>query len=104
MAEQEGINLTNLVKSQHKYELAASYEPPEDAAARRAKDVADAHESRTIRMILLVFSLAVITVIVVGCIYGFVVGSADDKKWAAGIISAIASGLVGYLVGQGKRS
>ena len=54
-------------------------------------------------MILLVFSLAVITVIVAGCIYGFVAGSADDKKWAAGIISAIASGLMGYLVGQGKR-
>jgi hypothetical protein len=30
-------------------------------------------------------------------------GSADDKKWAAGIVSAIASGLVGFLVGQSKK-
>lgn len=38
-----------------------------------------------------------------GCVYVFASGSADDKKWAAGIVSAIASGLVGFLVGQGKR-
>lgn len=29
--------------------------------------------------------------------------AADDKKWAAGIVCAIASGTVGFLVGQGKN-
>lgn len=38
-----------------------------------------------------------------GRVYVFASGSADDKNWAAGIVSAIALGLVGFLVGQGKR-
>lgn len=38
-----------------------------------------------------------------GRVYVFASGSADDKNWAAGIVSAIALGLVGFLVSQGKR-
>ena len=103
MRDEPKIDLTALVKSEHKYELSASYEPPEDAAVRRENDLADARQTRTIRLVLLLFALVVVGVIVAGCIYGFAAGSADDKKWAAGIVSAIASGLIGYLVGQGKK-
>ena len=97
------LDLSTVVRNDHKYEVSASYEPPEDATARRKKEDADASQTRLIRLILVVFSLAVVAVIVAGCVYAFVTGSADDKKWAAGIVSAIASGLVGYLVGQGKK-
>ncbi|MEI6334133.1 MAG: hypothetical protein WCS87_06200 [Methylococcaceae bacterium] len=37
------------------------------------------------------------------CVYTFATGEAEDKKWASGIVGAIASGLVGFLVGQGKK-
>jgi len=30
-------------------------------------------------------------------------GEVEDKKWAASIISAITSGLIGFLIGQGKK-
>ncbi len=53
--------------------------------------------------VLFCFALLIISIIFVACVYTFATGIADDKKWAAGIVSAIASGLVGFLVGQGKK-
>ena len=44
-----------------------------------------------------------IGVIFIGCVYVFATGVPEDKKWVAGIVSAIASGLVGFLVGQTKK-
>jgi hypothetical protein len=52
---------------------------------------------------LFCFSLVIVGSIFVGCVYTFATGAADDKKWAAAIVSAIASGLVGFLVGHGKK-
>lgn len=49
-----------------------------------------------------VFALALVAVTFGGCLYLFATGSPDDKKWAAGLLSAIVSGLVGYLVGARK--
>jgi len=53
--------------------------------------------------VLFLFSLMVTAVVFSGCVYVFATGAADDKKWAAGIVSAIASGLVGFLAGQGRK-
>ena len=52
---------------------------------------------------LFLFALTVTGTVFAGCVYVFAIGTVDDKKWAAGIVSAIASGLVGFLVGQGKK-
>ena len=52
---------------------------------------------------LFFFALMIIGAVFAGCVYIFATGAADDKKWAAGIVSAISSGVVGFLVGQGKR-
>ena len=49
------------------------------------------------------FALAITAIVFAACLFVFVDGSPDDKKWATGVISAITSGLVGYLVGHGKR-
>jgi hypothetical protein len=98
------INLGQLVGADHKYELSVvSNEPPEDAAARRAQEAADAELKRRMAFGVFLFALAITAVIFGGCVYAFANGTPDDKKWAAGIVSAIASGLVGFLVGQGKR-
>ncbi|MBT9096142.1 hypothetical protein KFZ76_00250 [Methylovulum psychrotolerans] len=97
------INLGQIVGKDHKYELSVSNETPEDAVARRIKETADAELKRNMTYTLFLFSLLIISVVFWGCVYTFATGAADDKKWAAGIVSAIASGLVGFLVGQGKK-
>lgn len=97
------INLGQIVGKDHKYELSVSNETPEDAVARRIKETADAELKRKMTYTLFLFSLLVISIVFVGCVYTFATGAADDKKWAAGIVSAIASGLVGFLVGQGRK-
>jgi predicted cation transporter len=97
------INLVDVVGNGHKYELAVSNETPEDAAARREKDAKDAALKRMTTFVLFLFALAVVGSVFVGCVYVFATGTPEDKKWSAGIVSAIASGLVGFLVGQGKK-
>ena len=77
--------------------------PPKDAAARRSLEAADAALKRRMSLGLFIFALLLMTVIFGGAIWVFAIGNADDKKWAAGIVSAIASGLVGFLVGQARR-
>jgi hypothetical protein len=97
------INLGQIVGRNHKYELSVSNETSEDAAARRLKETADAELKRKMTYTLFCFALLVVGIVFSGCVYTFATGAAEDKKWAAGIVSAIASGLVGFLVGQGKK-
>ncbi len=97
------INLGQIVGKDHKYELSVSHESQEDATARRAKEGADADLKRKMTFVLFLFALVVTGVVFAGCVYVFASGASDDKKWAAGIVSAIASGLVGFLVGQGRK-
>ncbi|NOT13134.1 MAG: hypothetical protein HOP23_15085 [Methylococcaceae bacterium] len=97
------INLSQVVGRDHRYELSVSNETPEDAIARRSKEMADAELKRKMTYALFCFALLIISIVFTGCVYTFANGTADDKKWAAGIVSAIASGLVGFLVGQGRK-
>lgn len=97
------INLGQIVGKNHKYELSVSNETAEDAATRRAEEMANAHLKRKMTFTLFVFALLIVGVVFAGCVYSFASGGVEDKKWAAGIVSAIASGLVGFLVGQGKK-
>ena len=101
--EEPRLNLGQIVGKDHKYELSVSNETPEDATARRLKEAADAELKRKMTYALFCFALLIIGIVFVGSVYTFAVGTVDDKKWAAGIVSAIASGLVGFLVGQGKK-
>jgi cytochrome oxidase assembly protein ShyY1 len=88
----------------HTYSVSVEREEtPEDAAARRSKETAEAELRRNMTYALFWFALLIVGTVFVGCVYTFATGVADDKKWAAGIVSAIASGLVGFLVGQGKK-
>ena len=102
MTEQQ-INLGQMVGSDGRYELSVSNESPEDAAARRSTEAADANLKRRMSLGLFIFALILASIVFSGCVYVFARGTADDKKWAAGIISAITSGLVGFMVGQARR-
>lgn len=99
----DDINLNQLVSRDHKYELSLSNETADDAAARRVKEAADADQKRKINFALFIFSLFITGVVFVGCIVNFIYGSPDDKKWSAGIVSGISTGLIGFLVGQSKK-
>lgn len=97
------INLGQLADSGHKYEVTVVNESPEEAQARRARDAADADLKRKMTYGVFIFALIAVGVVFCGCVFVFATGTPDDKKWTAGIVSAIASGLVGFLVGQGKK-
>ena len=103
MDDDPQINIGQILGKDHKYELSVSNEKPEDAAVRRSNEAADAELKRKMIFALFCFSLLIVGIVFVGCVYTFATGTADDKKWTAGIVSAIASGLVGFLVGQGKK-
>ncbi len=100
---QTQIDLAQLDKN-HKYELSVvSNETPEDAIARRTQEEAEASQKRLITFIVFIFAMVIIAIVFIGCVYVFATGTVEDKKWAAAIVSAIASGLVGFLVGQAKK-
>ncbi|MFM8341299.1 MAG: hypothetical protein ACKN9F_03670 [Methylomonas sp.] len=90
------INLGQIVGKDHKYELSVSNETQEDAVARRAREITEAELKRKMTYSLFCFSLFMVAVVFGGCVSVFAAGTVDDKKWAAGIVSAIASGLVGF--------
>lgn len=100
---QSPINLSQLIGRDHRYELSVNNETPEDASLRRAREMVDADSKRKMTFILFCFALLIVGIVFLGCVYLFSTGTPEDKKWAAGIVSAIASGLVGFLVGQGKH-
>lgn len=97
------IDIEKLASQGAKYEVSLSNESPEDAIARRDLEAAEAKDRRMKGFIGFVFGVVIISVILAGCIYVFSTGSADAQKLAAGVISAIASGYVGFLVGQSKK-
>jgi len=97
------INLGQIVGKNHKYELSVSNETPEDASARRMREMADAELKRKMTYSLFCFAIFMVAIVFGSCVYLFMTGGVEDKKWAASIISAITSGLIGFLIGQGKK-
>lgn len=93
----------NEVISRHRWDLKANYESEADAEARRMQEAAHAAWEREKARWLFRFSLGLILLVFCGSLYLFVVGTADDKKWAAALISGITSGLSGFLVGQSRK-
>ncbi|MEN9868532.1 MAG: hypothetical protein RL748_4122 [Pseudomonadota bacterium] len=98
------IDLGQLAQNNHRYELSLSNnETEQDGSARRALEAAAAAHQRRIQFAVVLFAMAVSSVVFAGCVFAFVTGTPDDKKWAAGILGSIASGLIGFLVGQGSK-
>lgn len=56
------INLGQIVGKDHKYELSVSNETPEDATARRAREMAEAELRRKMSYLLFCFALFIVGV------------------------------------------
>lgn len=98
------LNLDQLISGEgDQLELKIKKETDEDAEARRLRDAADANLKRKMTLILFIFALFVTATVFVACIVVAIIGAPEDKKWACSIVTAITSGLVGYLVGQAKK-
>jgi len=98
------LNLDQLISGEgDQLELKIKKETDEDAEARRLRDAADANLKRKMTLILFIFALFVTATVFVACIVVAIIGASEDKKWACSIVTAITSGLVGYLVGQAKK-
>jgi hypothetical protein len=97
------LNLNDLSKDK-KFELSVQSETPEDAQARRQEKAEQAKHKRRIHFWSFILSILLLLVIVGCCLNVLGTGSPDDKKWAAGVIGAIASGigsgLMGFAIGQ----
>jgi fatty acid desaturase len=84
-------------------ELKITNETDGDAEARRTRDAAEAKLKRTMTLMLFIFAMLITGCVFAVCLTVAIVGSPDDKKWATSIVTAIVAGLLGYLVGQGKK-
>ena len=62
------INIGKIVGKDHKYELSVSNETAEDAAVRRAREIADAELSRKMTYALFCFALLIVSIIFLGCV------------------------------------
>lgn len=90
--EQSRIDLNTLAQA-GRYDLSVrSPEDPEDARHRRRKD-------------LLLLSVALLGMCTIGffCVWVLLspTASADDKKWAQSVLTALVAGFIGYLTGKG---
>jgi len=97
------LDLQQIASAGHRYEVSIANESAEDGAARREQDALEAALDRRLRFLGFVFAMLGLGVIFAGCVYLFSAGGADDKKWAAAVVSAIVSGFSGYLLGQSRR-
>lgn len=92
------VNLLDRLKGP-KYDLTEStlhVESSEEAAAKRHEASEQAKYKRKERLIILCFALVMVVVFFVGCIYVYLTGSVDDKKWAQTIAASNCTGLLTY--------
>jgi hypothetical protein len=97
------IDLNALIKNDATYSGSFKKEPPEEAVARRLREEAEATLKRKMVFCTFSFILAIVAIAFAAALYVTLAGEADDRKWAESILSAIVSGLVGFLVGQTKK-
>jgi hypothetical protein len=83
-----------------KFSLHAESESREDAEARRRESAEEAKHKRRKNFIVTMFAIGMVGAIFIAALCSFETGSADDKKWAYGIMSTIGFSLVGFLVGK----
>lgn len=73
------INLGQIVGKNHKYELSVSNETPEDASARRTREMADAELKRK-NYSLFCFAIFMVAIIFGSCVYLFMLDRQKIKN------------------------
>ena len=82
--------------------------PREDPAERDSRlriEEANAAHQRRKELILHIAALLVISVVLAVCVWTIVKTNSteEDKKWAVPILSAIVTGLIGYVTGRSAK-
>jgi cation transport ATPase len=97
------LNL-NAVKDDDRYRLKGQFEPAEDAEAKRQEDAKAAeHEHKRLeRLIILSFALVMVFLFSALCVFLYLTGSVDDKKWSLATLASIISATLGYAFGSRK--
>jgi hypothetical protein len=105
MNEKKNVDLDDLAQGQKVDIRVVSHEDPLELQTRLKIQETDAAHQRWKDTILLVASLIGVLGFSGFCVYIYVspTSSADDKKWAASIITLIVGGLVGYWSGKNAK-
>jgi hypothetical protein len=97
------LDLEDLLKDRKYGDLTEStihVESSDEARARRDEASKQADHKRKERSALLRFALVMVFGFSVWCIYVYVTGSVDDKKWAQTIVASICAAVLTYAVGR----
>ena len=80
-------------------------EEPEERSARIEIEIADAAHKRRIDFALHIAAFIVAGVALILCIWAIVRESstAEDKRWATTLLTAIVTGFVGYVTGRSTK-
>ena len=78
------------------YRFKGTLESPADAEARLVEEAKAADYKRLERSRIVWFALAMVFLFFVFCIYLYVIGSADDRKWSLAILTSIITGILTY--------
>jgi hypothetical protein len=106
VAPNNTIDLDALSKDK-KFALTIESETPQDAEAKRQEIVEEGRHRRRIQFWIIVLAIILLLASFLWCGSALIQGSADDKKLAApiatAIVTSVCSGLMGFAIGQKAR-
>jgi len=97
------IDLNDLA-NRHQLSIVPREEPDQRDSRIRIEEASAAHGRRK-DLLLLTSALVVIGVALCLCVWAIVRedSTTEDKKWAVPLLTAIVTGLLGYVVGRGTK-
>jgi hypothetical protein len=97
------LDISELARAGHSYDLRVINEAPEDASARREAE-AEERKARLRRQDVLFYSGLACLIVVFGvCAFGVVAWAGDDRKWATTLMASIVSGILAFVAGQATK-
>jgi hypothetical protein len=100
MADDPGKFDLNEIARAGKHASTHLFEPPAEAEAKRIEAAEKSKYKRKVHFVTLIFALFMVFLFAAGCVYEYVTGSVDDKKWAGAIVASICSAFLGFVVAQ----
>jgi heme A synthase len=101
----EKIDLNDLVNNPTHQLSIVPREEPVERSARLEIEKADAAHKRQIDFALHIAAFVVVSVALCLCVWAIVraEATAEDKKWATTLLTAIVTGFVGYVTGRSTK-
>jgi hypothetical protein len=86
----------NVVRDDPRYRVKVGVESTEESAARIQEDAKAADYKRQERSKVMWFALGMVLLFCSFCVFLYVKGSVDDKKWSLTVLASIITGIVTY--------